>query len=483
MLNGIDVSGYQSNTPDVSGASFVFVKATEGVSYVNPKQSDQAATARTAGAVVGFYHFARPGDMQAQAQYFVDQCVSVDGDVLVIDWEDSGVSCADKDALLKAVKKLRPTHKVLLYCGRDFWLNIDTTSYCEDGLWIADYSHPAGSPAIQHPWLFHQFSQSPIDQDVANFSSAAALKAWATGSSAPSSSTPHWQQLVDHVMSVPEQVYEGWNSTDGWDNNNPFGIEYGENLVPWCVIFDWCMYHETGLDAVVPKLDNVVSFSNWAKAHGQWSAYPSVGAWVNFSNSHTEIVVGFDATNVYTVGGNSIQAGAQDNGQGNGVWSHQELRKAARVIGYFAPRYADGVCPPTADPSDPRGGNAVTSYRWAGTASPASGGKPAPKPTPAPKPKPVVRLTHLISARRKDLPAATGHKTYPADVLIVENALHAAGLLDRKYVDGSWGTKTDAAYNEFRRLQGYTGKAATGDPGLESLTKLAKKYGFTALKA
>ncbi|MFE5037153.1 GH25 family lysozyme [Streptomyces sp. NPDC056683] len=474
MLNGIDVSGYQSATPDVSGQSFVFIKATEGTTYINPRQDSQAATARAAGAVVGFYHFARPGDMQAQAAYFVDKCDSVDGDVLVIDWEDSGVSCADKDALLKAVKALRPTHKVLLYCSRSFWLGIDTTSYCEDGLWIADYSHPAGSPAIQHPWLFHQYSQDGVDKDVANFATAGDLKAWATGTT-NSSGTPNWRTLLDHVESIPEKIYEGWNASDGWDNDTPFGVEYGENGVSWCVIFDWDMYHDVGLDSCVPKTDNVDSFTSWAKARGEWSLYPSVGSWVNFEDgAHTEICVGFDATYVYTKGGNSIQAGATDNGQGNGVWSHKHVRTDAAVTGYFAPRFPDGVCPPTADPHDPRGGTAVTSYTWPGQASsPSTPSKPAPAATP------TVSLSKLIKAAKADPKGKQGHKTYAAGVKIVEAALRAEGLLAKKYAgDGSFGSLTVTAYAKWQRKLHFAGKAADGIPGIDSLKALGKKHGF-----
>ncbi|MEV7425164.1 LysM peptidoglycan-binding domain-containing protein [Streptomyces sp. NPDC091212] len=94
--------------------------------------------------------------------------------------------------------------------------------------------------------------------------------------------------------------------------------------------------------------------------------------------------------------------------------------------------------------------------------------------------KPVVSVAHLNTARTKDIPAPTGHTTYKAEVLVVENALVAEGLLDKQYADGSWGTKTDEAYNAFRRRTGYTGDAAKGSVGLESLKKLAAKRGFTA---
>ena len=185
--------------------------------------------------------------------------------------------------------------------------------------------------------------------------------------------TPAWRRLVDHVMAVPERIYEHWTASDGWDNDTQFGKEYGENRVSWCVIFDWDMYYDVGLQAVVPRVDNVTAFSDWAKDHHQWSEYPSIGAWVNLGNGqHTELVIGFDADTVYTKGGNSLQAGAVDNGQGNGVWSHATARTSPRVVGYFAPHFPDGVCPPTADPHDPRGGTAVASWRWTSAAAPTS---------------------------------------------------------------------------------------------------------------
>jgi peptidoglycan hydrolase-like protein with peptidoglycan-binding domain len=274
---------------------------------------------------------------------------------------------------------------------------------------------------------------------------------------------PQWRQLVDHVQSIPERIYETWTSSDGWNNITQFGREYGEDGVSWCVIFGWDMYHDVGLDSVVPKVDNVTVFSNWARARGQWSEYPSIGAWVNLaSGGHTETVVGFDADYVYTKGGNSIQTGAADNGQGNGVWSHSSARRSARVVGYFAPRLPDGVCPPTADPHDPRGGTAVTSWRWPGPATGTS-----------------VSLAHVVAAARLDPPAAQGSAAYRADVLPVEKALNAEGLLPSSYVDGSFGSKTVTAYRALQVRYGYSGPDADGIPGRTSLTRLGAAHGFT----
>lgn len=474
-VDGQDWSSYQDAQPPTTGLSFVFIKATEGTSYVNPRMAEQASWARKNNLVVGFYHFLRPGSMSDQVKFFLDKAPKQAGDILALDWEDGGVNCASKDEALAALKASSPNHKTVLYCNRDTWLGSDTTSQCGDGLWIADYTVSGvtpGQPRIQHPWTFHQYTDTPIDKDLANFPTVAALKAWADVS-APATVTPQWRKLLDHLLSVPEKIYENWTTASGWDNSTPFGDEYGENNVPWCVIFNWDMYHGVGLDAIVPKTDNVSDFTSRAKTSGQWSEYPSVGAWVNFGDgAHTEVVVGFDSTNVYTKGGNSIQAGSTDNGQGNGVWSHQELRTSPRVVGYFAPHFPDGVCPPTADPADPRGGKPVASW---------TPNKPVPPSKPTPKPS--VSLAHVVAAAKHDPAAPQGATTYKAEVLLVEKALLAEGLLDAKYAgDGSYGTLTVKAYRAWQRRCGFSGADADGIPGIQTLTKLGQAHGFSVTK-
>ncbi|CAL2069979.1 glycoside hydrolase family 25 protein [Streptomyces murinus] len=184
MLHGIDVSSFQSTSYDTDGLSFVFMKATEGRSYVNPRLTAQTKTGRDAGLVVGFYHFLWPGNLSAQADYFLQHTPEKAGDILAVDWETTSdgthASNADKDAFIRKLKQLRPHNKVVLYTNRDFWLNIDRTSYAGDGLWIADYV-TAGKPRIKAKWRFHQYASQPLDKDLADFSSKAALKEWAGG--------------------------------------------------------------------------------------------------------------------------------------------------------------------------------------------------------------------------------------------------------------------------------------------------------------
>ncbi|MFF9003678.1 endolysin [Streptomyces achromogenes] len=101
--------------------------------------------------------------------------------------------------------------------------------------------------------------------------------------------------------------------------------------------------------------------------------------------------------------------------------------------------------------------------------------KPAPSPTPS---KPTVSLKHVIAAARQDQPAADGHTTHKAEVLLVERALAAEKLLAATYVDGSFGTKTITAYAAWQKRLGYSGSAADGIPGRTSLAKLGSKHGF-----
>lgn len=105
----------------------------------------------------------------------------------------------------------------------------------------------------------------------------------------------------------------------------------------------------------------------------------------------------------------------------------------------------------------------------------AGGTPPGPGPVdPAPS-KPVVSLAHVIAAARRDPGAAQGATTYAVEVKAVEEALSAAGFLAAPWVDGSFGTKTVAAYAALQRHLGYTGSDADGVPGKHSLTWLAQR--------
>ncbi|MFF0850943.1 glycoside hydrolase family 25 protein [Streptomyces sp. NPDC003280] len=186
MIKGYDVSVFQDADFPTAGTSFAFIKGTEGRSYVNPRQKEQAAHARAAELVVGFYHFLHPGHVKEQAAHFVEGCASNEYDLMVVDWETNpdgtAATCAEKDAFIAEVKRLRgANHKVGLYCNRDFWRHRDTSGDAGDFLWIAEYGVAAGKPDIQSNWLFHQYTDKPLDTSVARFAAKAELVAFAGG--------------------------------------------------------------------------------------------------------------------------------------------------------------------------------------------------------------------------------------------------------------------------------------------------------------
>jgi GH25 family lysozyme M1 (1,4-beta-N-acetylmuramidase) len=92
-IGGIDISGHDHQrygvgwaTEAAAGSRFVYIKATEGTTYVNPYFDGDSAAARAAGHYVGAYVFARPdrGDPVGQADFFLRRILPVrDGRTLV----------------------------------------------------------------------------------------------------------------------------------------------------------------------------------------------------------------------------------------------------------------------------------------------------------------------------------------------------------------------------------------------------------------
>ncbi|MEV4559328.1 hypothetical protein AB0K51_20385 [Kitasatospora sp. NPDC049285] len=89
-----------------------------------------------------------------------------------------------------------------------------------------------------------------------------------------------------------------------------------------------------------------------------------------------------------------------------------------------------------------------------------------------------VNVSHVVRAAAADPPAPQGAALFPEDVRPVEEALADKGLLDRAYVDGSFGTLTLGAYRRLQQSYGYSGADADGVPGATSLTRLGHESGL-----
>jgi len=211
---GQDWASYQTAAPDTSGLAFVFVKVTEGVSYVNPEWVAQRDHAKAAGLVWGGYHYPHMANsVQVEADYFLGQVDWRPGDLIVLDWEgydtaNTAVSRAAqavyKDAWLKYVKARMPHNPVGLYANVDYWRNVDTTSFYGDFLWIATSGRAAGDPGIQADWLFHQYGGGGTDLDYCRLGSVGELRSWAM--SFASGSVPEEGDMLD------QDTINSWNS-------------------------------------------------------------------------------------------------------------------------------------------------------------------------------------------------------------------------------------------------------------------------------
>lgn len=223
MLKGSDVaSPYQDANYPTAGQSFVFVKATQGASYTNPEMGVQIQHGVSAGLLPGVYHFLTGGaSVASQLAWFEKHAIVKPGYCIAVDWEAyQGVwpSNAFKDEMIKGLKGLYPKNRVVLYTNKDGWLNHDRTSYCGDGLWIADPGI-AGQVSVKHPWVFHQWGiRGNIDQDVANFPDVHSLKVWlGLETIAVGSSTPAVHSTVDVSKEPGFPAWSYKNPVDGPD--------------------------------------------------------------------------------------------------------------------------------------------------------------------------------------------------------------------------------------------------------------------------
>jgi hypothetical protein len=127
MYHGFDISAYQSATW-TREADFVFVKATEGLSYKSDRYASQIKGARSKAKVSGAYHFARPeaGSGKRQAEYFLSFAKPNAKEIVWLDLEASKLSQAqthDFMAEFAETLKAEVPNKRGLYAGSGYASN------------------------------------------------------------------------------------------------------------------------------------------------------------------------------------------------------------------------------------------------------------------------------------------------------------------------------------------------------------------------
>jgi GH25 family lysozyme M1 (1,4-beta-N-acetylmuramidase) len=204
--SGFDVSSYQGavnwSTAAAAGAIFSYVKATEGITYVNKYFAQQYNGAYAVGMLRGAYHFATPNTSDAitQANWFVNHggSWSRDGRTLPpavdLEYNPYGDTCygmaptalvAWVHAFVNQVR-LRTTRYPTIYTSTRWWsmcMGNDAT-FGADPLWIARYGAAVGKLppgwSAHAIWQFADAGTFPGDQDAFN-GTAGQLRTLATG--------------------------------------------------------------------------------------------------------------------------------------------------------------------------------------------------------------------------------------------------------------------------------------------------------------
>ncbi|KAJ4467246.1 glycoside hydrolase family 25 protein [Lentinula aciculospora] len=192
---GIDVSHFQGTIDWTSvaanGISFVFIKATEGTTFLDPDFSDNYIGATDAGLIRGGYHFAHPDSSSGatQADYFLAHGGGWTADgitlpgMLDIEYNPSGDVCygLSASAMVSWIQDFSNTYEFqtgrfpIIYTTTDWWTTCTGNSAAfanDNSLFIAHYGSSIGT--IPAGWSFATFWQyadagpNPGDQDVFN---------------------------------------------------------------------------------------------------------------------------------------------------------------------------------------------------------------------------------------------------------------------------------------------------------------------------
>jgi len=187
-VKGIDVSSYQGAIDwaavRADGVEFAFIRAGDGVGYVDSLFGRNWDGAAKAGILRGAYQFFRPDeDPVAQADLLLGKLAGAPGELPpVIDVEDTGALPPDKvAAAVRAwVARVRPVigREPIIYTGFYFWRDdVGALDMTASPLWHAQYT-TATCPNIAPPWTDWAFWQYTATGRVAGITGDVDLDRW-----------------------------------------------------------------------------------------------------------------------------------------------------------------------------------------------------------------------------------------------------------------------------------------------------------------
>lgn len=200
-VQGIDVSHWQGTVNWAghwnNGKRFVWIKATEGTSYTDPKFGANYTGSYNQGFIRGAYHFALPNVSSGatQANYFSSHGGGWSGDgktlpgALDLEYNPYGATCygLSKAQMTSWIRDFSNTYHArwgkypAIYTSTSWWNQCVGSSFSSTNpLWVARYNSTVGE--LPYNWGYYtvwQYSSDPIDQNVFN-GSMDQLKTFAT---------------------------------------------------------------------------------------------------------------------------------------------------------------------------------------------------------------------------------------------------------------------------------------------------------------
>ena len=207
-MRGIDISNWQVGI-DLSklDIDFCICKATEGLTFVDPYCDSFVQELIKLNKSWGFYHFARNGKPESEAEYFYNACVNYfNHGIPVLDYEVTNSN--DRDWIERFVNKLYQLSGVycMIYMSASWCFKL-TNSWVPEkcGLWVAGYPTPYTNwtndnmPYDISPWNFAAIWQ---------FTSSLILPGW-------------WQKIDGNIAYMDKEAWNKYANAEKEPINSP----------------------------------------------------------------------------------------------------------------------------------------------------------------------------------------------------------------------------------------------------------------------
>lgn len=167
-LRVVDEASWQEGIDNtILDCDAVIIKATQGTGYINPICDSLYQAAKSAGKLLGVYHYASGGNATAEADFFLDNIQGYIGEaMLVLDWESEQNAqwgnpywCKEFCDRVYARTGINP----VVYVQNSA---VDQVANLTDnGLWIAQYADDNPMGWVDTPWntisvrhIMHQYT-------------------------------------------------------------------------------------------------------------------------------------------------------------------------------------------------------------------------------------------------------------------------------------------------------------------------------------